>query len=135
MHLLEPWLWKTKYNNKHKRPTPIAGRECSPYPRCILKIFQIFGSENKSNNSNFYAPLVVKQGAMSVIIYINMRGIDPRLRGDDEKRRGDGSKKPNLVLYAADGMTKGTTATRNNMSKILFCRQAQKIHISIYIIL
>ena len=48
MNLLEPWLWKTKYNNKHKRPTPIAGRECSPYPRCILKIFQIFGSENKS---------------------------------------------------------------------------------------
>ena len=36
------------YHNKYKRPTPIAGRECSPYSRDTLKIYQIFGFENKS---------------------------------------------------------------------------------------
>ncbi len=51
--------------HKHKRPTHRV-RECLPYSRWILKIYQIFGSKNKSNNSNFYAPLTVKQGTMSV---------------------------------------------------------------------
>ena len=37
------------YPDKHKRATPIAGRELfEPYSRDILKIYQIFGFENKS---------------------------------------------------------------------------------------
>jgi hypothetical protein len=51
--------------HKHKRPTHRV-RECLPYSRWILKIYQIFGSKNKSNNSNFYAPQTVRNGAMSV---------------------------------------------------------------------
>lgn len=53
--------------HKHKRPTHRV-RECLPYSRWILKIYQIFGSKNKSNNSNFYAPQTVRNGAILLAI-------------------------------------------------------------------